>query len=160
MEPRQQQFSLWYVLVTILAMLAIQTLFVSGHVETIPYSDFKVLLKAGKLKDVAIGEQAISGTFSTEGIDNLLAKQQIEEIRREAKGDHAFSTLRVADPELVQELEAAKVRFVGQPDNKWLSTILSWVVPAVIFFGIWSFLIKRVGGAAGTTTGYAGGSAG
>ena len=46
MEPRQQQFSLWYVLVTILAMLAIQTLFVSGHVETIPYSDFKVLLKA------------------------------------------------------------------------------------------------------------------
>lgn len=65
MEPRQQQFSLWYVLVTILAMLAIQTLFVSGHVETIPYSDFKVLLKAGKLKDVAIGEQAISGTFST-----------------------------------------------------------------------------------------------
>lgn len=82
MEPRQQQFSLWYVLVTILAMLAIQTLFVSGHVETIPYSDFKVLLKAGKLKDVAIGEQAISGTFSTEGIDNLLAKQQIEEIRR------------------------------------------------------------------------------
>lgn len=150
MEPRQQQFSLWYVLVTILAMLAIQTLFVSGHVETIPYSDFKVLLKAGKLKDVAIGEQAISGTFSTEGIDNLLAKQQIEEIRREAKGDHAFSTLRVADPELVQELEAAKVRFVGQPDNKWLSTILSWVVPAVIFFGIWSFLIKRVGGAAGS----------
>ncbi|WP_284142654.1 AAA family ATPase, partial [Escherichia coli] len=31
-----------------------------------------------------------------------------------------------------------------------MSTILSWVVPAVIFFGIWSFLIKRVGGAAGS----------
>lgn len=148
MEPRQQQFSLWYVLVVILTMLAVQTFFVSGHVETLPYSDFKVLLKAGKLKEVSIGEQAITGTFSMEGIDTLLPKQQADEIRREGKGDHPFSTLRVTDPALVQELEAAKVRFVGQTDNKWLSTILSWIVPAVIFFALWSFLIKRVGGAA------------
>lgn len=149
MESRQQQFSLWYVLLAMVAMLFFQTLFVSGHVENLAYSDFKVLLKAGKLKDVSVGEQVITGTFSSDGIDTLLPKQQVDEVRREGKGDHAFSTLRVNDPALVQELEAAKVRFVGQADNKWLSTILSWVVPALIFFGIWSFLIKRVGGAAG-----------
>ncbi len=149
MEPRQQKFSLWYAIVVMLAMLAVQTLFVSEQVEVLPYSDFKVLLKAGKLKDVSVGEQNITGTFSTDGIETLLTPQQTEEIRRTGKGDHAFSTLRVNDPGLVQDLEAAKVRFVGRPDSKWLSAILSWVVPAVIFFAIWSFLIKRVGGAAG-----------
>ncbi|EKZ97915.1 cell division protease FtsH [Cupriavidus metallidurans] len=149
MEPRQQQFSLWYVLLAVTAMLILQSLFFSSHIETLPYSDFKVLLKAGKLKDITLGEGAITGTVNSDGIENLLPKQQVEEMQRQGKGDHPFSTLRVNDPNLVQDLEAAKVRFVGQADNKWISTLLSWVVPAMLFFAVWSFLIKRMGGAAG-----------
>ncbi len=149
MEPRQQKFSIWYGVVAMLTILAIQTLFLSDQVETLPYSDFKVLLKAGKIKDVSVGEQDITGTFITEGVDALLSKPQVEDIHRAGKGDHAFLTLRVTDPTLVQELEAAKVRFVGRPDNKWLGSLLSWVVPALIILALWSFLIKRIGGAAG-----------
>jgi cell division protease FtsH len=149
MEPRQQQFSLWFVLLAVSAMLILQSVLFSPHVETLPYSDFKVLLKAGKLKDITLGEGAITGTLSTIGIETLLPKQQVEEMVRQGKGDHPFSTLRVNDPNLVQDLEAAKVRFVGQPDNKWIGALLSWVVPALLFFAVWSFLIKRVGGAAG-----------
>ncbi|WP_296225689.1 ATP-dependent zinc metalloprotease FtsH [Ralstonia sp. UBA689] len=148
MEPQQQRFSLWYAIAVILMMLAVQTLFVSDQFETLPYSDFKLLLKSGKLKDVSIGEQDITGTFSTEGIETLLTKQQVDEIRRTGKADRAFTTLRVNDPALIPELEAAKVRFVGRPDNKWLSSILSWVVPALLFFAVWSFLMRRMGGAA------------
>ncbi|WER45289.1 ATP-dependent zinc metalloprotease FtsH [Cupriavidus sp. WKF15] len=149
MEPRQQQFSLWYVLLAVSAMLILQSVLFSSHVETLPYSDFKVLLKAGKLKDISLGEGAITGTVNTDGIEHLLPKQQVEEMQRQEKGDHLFSTLRVNDPNLVQDLETAKVRFVGQADNKWISTLLSWVVPAMLFFAVWSFLIKRMGGAAG-----------
>ncbi|KWR90871.1 ATP-dependent zinc metalloprotease FtsH [Cupriavidus sp. IDO] len=149
MEPRQQQFSLWYVLLAVSVMLILQSVLFSPHVETLPYSDFKVLLKAGKLKDITLGEGAITGTLSTVGVETLLPKQQVEEMSRQGKGDHPFSTLRVNDPNLVQDLEAAKVRFVGQPDNKWIGALLSWVVPALLFFVVWSFLIKRVGGAAG-----------
>ncbi|MFX4817103.1 ATP-dependent metallopeptidase FtsH/Yme1/Tma family protein, partial [Acinetobacter baumannii] len=61
-----------------LTILAIQTLFLSDQVETLPYSDFKVLLKAGKIKDVSVGEQDITGTFITEGVDALLSKPQVE----------------------------------------------------------------------------------
>ncbi|WP_434032997.1 ATP-dependent zinc metalloprotease FtsH [Cupriavidus sp. a3] len=149
MEPRQQQFSLWYILVAVTAILIAQSFFVASHVETLPYSDFKVLLRAGKLKNVTVGEGAITGVLSTDGIDKLLPKQQVDEMLREGKGDHQFSTLRVNDPNLIQDLEAAKVRFVGQADNKWIAALLSWVVPAMLFFVVWSFLIKRVGGAAG-----------
>jgi len=150
MESRQQQFSLWYMLIAVSMMLILQSLFYSSHVETLPYSDFKILLKAGKLKDITLGEGAITGTVNTDGIENLFPKQQVEEMQREGKGEHPFSTLRVNDPNLVQELEAAKVRFVGQADNKWIGTLLSWVVPALLFFAIWSFFIKRIGGAAGS----------
>ncbi len=121
MEPRQQQFSLWYVLLAVSAMLILQSVLFTSHVETLPYSDFKVLLKAGKLKDITLGEGAITGTLDTDGIENLLPKQQIEEMQRQGKGNHPFSTLRVNDPNLVQDLEAAKVRFVGQADNKWIA---------------------------------------
>ncbi|AJG24638.1 Cell division protein FtsH [Cupriavidus basilensis] len=129
-------------------MLAIQSYIGTSHIETLPYSDFKVLLKAGKLKNVALGEAAITGTLSTEGIDKFLPKQQVDEMLREGKGDHQFSTLRVNDPNLVQDLEAAKVRFVGEADSKWIGVLLSWIVPALLFFAIWSFMIKRMGGAA------------
>ncbi|MDE2203878.1 MAG: ATP-dependent zinc metalloprotease FtsH [Burkholderiaceae bacterium] len=149
MEPQQRKFSIWYVIVVMLTTLAIQSLFFSEQLQTLPYSDFKVLLKGGKVTTVSIGEQDITGTFSTAGVDALLSKPQAEEIHRAAKAEQAFSTLRVTDPALVQDLEAAHVRFTGRPDNKWLSTVISWVAPALIFFGIWSVLIRRVGTAAG-----------
>ncbi|CAG9184047.1 ATP-dependent zinc metalloprotease FtsH [Cupriavidus pinatubonensis] len=149
MEPLQRQFSLWYILVAVTAILILQSFIPASHIESLAYSDFKVLLKAGKLKDVTLREGAVTGTVSTDGIENLLPKQQAEEMLRQGKGDHQFSTLRVNDPNLVQDLESAKVRFVGQADNKWIGVLLSWVVPAILFFIIWSFLIKRVGGGAG-----------
>jgi cell division protease FtsH len=57
--------------------------------------------------------------------------------------------VRVDDPALVAELESAKVRFAGAFESKWLSTLLSWIVPALIFFALWGVIMKRMGGAAG-----------
>ena len=149
MEQRQQQFSLWYFVVVIVVMLAIQSYLGSAHVANLGYSDFKILLKAGKVNDIALGETVITGKLNAEGLEGLLSKQQVDELQRLGKGEHPFVTIRVNDPNLVQDLEAAKVRFVGQVESKWLSTLLSWILPAVIFFAIWSFFMKRMGGAAG-----------
>ncbi len=149
MEPRQQQFSLWYVLAAAVMMLVIQSYVGSAHVDNLPYSDFKVLLKAGKLNDVVIADDVVTGTLNTQGLEGLLSKQQVDKLLGLGKGDHQFATVRVNDPNLVQDLEATKVRFVGKVDNKWIATLLSWIVPAILFFVIWSFMIKRMGGAAG-----------
>jgi cell division protease FtsH len=53
-------------------------------------------------------------------------------------------TTRVEDPGLVPELEAARVRFTGHVANTWLATLLSWILPAVIFVGLWMFVMKRM----------------
>jgi len=149
MEPKHQ-FSIWYFLVAFLLIVALQEYFLAPvHVNNLPYSDFKALLKSGKISNVGLGETVITGTLNNEGLEGVLAGETAETLRKLGRGEHRFTTVRVSDPALVAELEAAKVRFTGQVESKWLSTLLSWVVPAVVFFAIWSIAMKRMGGAAG-----------
>jgi ATP-dependent Zn protease len=79
----------------------------------------------------------------------VLPKETIEELQKSGQGERRFTTVRVDDPALVQDLEAAKVRFTGHVESVWLPTLLSWVVPALIFFALWGFLMKRLGPASG-----------
>jgi cell division protease FtsH len=149
MEPKQQ-FSVWYFLIAFLVIVAIQEFVMSPtHVNNLPYSDFKALLKAGKINNVGLGETIITGTLLNEGAEGVVAGETAEKLRKLGRGEHRFTSVRVADPALVAELEAAKVRFTGQVESKWVSTLLSWIVPAVVFFAIWGFAMKRMGGAAG-----------
>ncbi len=146
---KKQQFSIWYFVAALLVILAIQTFLLVPHAENLSYSDFKVLLKAGKVEDLTLGERVITGTLKKEGLEGLLPKEKIEEMQKLGKEEHRFVTIRVNDPTLIQELEAAKVRFAGQVESTWFSTLLSWVVPAIIFFALWGFFIRRVGAASG-----------
>jgi cell division protease FtsH len=54
-------------------------------------------------------------------------------------------TIRVEDPELATDLEHAGINFKGEVINEWLPTVLSWVVPVVLFVLLWNFLFKRMG---------------
>ena len=76
MEKRQRQFSIWYFLLAFLALLAIENYFFSSHVETLPYSEFKQLLKAGKVTDLTLEEHAISGALKKEGLEGILPRKR------------------------------------------------------------------------------------
>jgi cell division protease FtsH len=145
----KQQFSLWYFIAALVAIMLIQSVLSPQHTETLQYSEFKTLLKNSKIDNVSIGEQTITGTLKGDGLEGLLPSAKLDELKKLGKGEHTFATVRVTDPELVPELEAAKVPFAGQLENKWLSTLVAWVLPAVIFVGIWSFALKRMGGMGG-----------
>ncbi len=149
MERRQQQFSIWYFLATFLFLVAVQNFFFGPHTENLAYSDFKALLRAGKVADLSLQERVISGRLRPDGLDGLLPKEKIAELQRAGKGEHRFVTVRVNDPALIQELEAAKVRFAGQVESTWFSTLLSWILPALVFFALWGFFMKRMGAASG-----------
>ncbi|HUW36734.1 MAG TPA: ATP-dependent metallopeptidase FtsH/Yme1/Tma family protein, partial [Rhodocyclaceae bacterium] len=149
MEKQQRQFSLWYFLIAFLVILAVQSFLFAPHTENLAYSEFKALLRAGKVESVALGERVITGTLKAEGIEGLPSKEKLDELKRTSAGEHRFVTVRVDDPALVQELETAKVRFAGVIESNWLSTLLSWVLPAVIFFALWGVIMKRMGGGAG-----------
>jgi cell division protease FtsH len=145
----QRQFSIRYSIVAFIALLVIEAYLFAPRPETLAYSDFVKLVKAGKVSDVTLSSRVIEGTLAANGLEAFLPKETLDDLRRAGNGAHRFITTRIDDAELVQALEAANVRFTGVGDSHWLGTLASWIVPAVVFFGLWSFMIRRMGGAQG-----------
>jgi cell division protease FtsH len=144
MEPKQRAFSMWYTVAAMLLFFGIQAILLAPHPETVSYSEFKSLVKANKVSDLMLYKDTITGTLALTGLEGVLPKEKIEEIKRAGKGAPRFVTTRVEDPGLVPELEVAHIRFTGHVANPWVSTLLSWILPAVIFFGLWMIVMKRM----------------
>ena len=145
MEPKQQHFSIWYFVLAFVILLALQSVLFAPHTENLSYNEFKALVARGKVADLVLDRQTITGTLSQEGLEGVLPREKIEELKRYGKGMHRFITARVDDPGLVPQLEATKVRFSGRVENTWFWILLSWVLPALIFVGLWGVLIRRMG---------------
>jgi cell division protease FtsH len=143
---KKQKFSIWYFLAAFLLIAALQDYLAPQHVNNLPYSDFKALLRAAKISNVALRETVIGGTLANEDVSGIVSPDTAKLLAKLEKGPHPFTVVRVNDPSLVPDLEAAKVRFTGQIESKLLPTLLSWIVPALVFFAIWSFLIRRMSG--------------
>src|SRR5215469_1663099 len=144
MEPKQRTFSLWYTVLAFLVLFGIQAFLLAPRPENLPYSEFKTLLGAGKVSDLVLYKETITGKLSLVGLEKVLPKEKIEELKRFGKRALRFVTTRVDDPALVPQLEAQHVQFTGHVSSTWLTTLLSWIVPMVIFFGIWIYLVRKM----------------
>ncbi len=158
----KQQFTLWYYIGVFILLFAVQSYFSRSHVGVLSYSDFKTLVQAGKVTDVTVGSETIEGTVDLTGLQKLLPAPTIEALQKQAASERAAPSLeatkqasqtshrvvarRVEDPQLTVLLDAAKVRYTAAAENRWLSTLLSWVLPAVIFVAVWNFMMRRAGG--------------
>ena len=145
MEAKQQHFTIWYFIAAMLILFLVQALVVAPHVENLSYSEFKSLVAKDRVSNLVIGKQVVTGTLAADGLEGLLPKEKIDELKRYGGGVHRFITARVDDPGLVAELEAAHVTFTGSVENTWLTALLSWVVPALVFVGLWVFVMRRMG---------------
>jgi cell division protease FtsH len=124
--PPKTRFSLWYFIVAMIFFSYLQQSVFSGKVETIPYSQFKQSLAQGIVTNLTVSPENISGTLTKP------SKQ-------------AFTTVRVNDPDLVKQLDELKVSYTGRHENRFLSNLLSWILPLGIFFLIWRFAMKKMG---------------
>jgi cell division protease FtsH len=147
-QPQNQNLlrpAMWYWLLGLVFFVLFQS--VSGLMSTSPiaYSDFKQLLYSGKVNEVQISDTAITGTVKPGGLESVLPKEKVDALKCTPDGGCPFSTVRVADPDLVLDLEAEKVRYVGQQKSEWLATLLAWVFPVLLLFWLWSTMAKRGG---------------
>jgi cell division protease FtsH len=127
--PPKAHFSIWYFLMAFLLFSYLQQYYFSRKVETIPYSQFKQDLAEGHVNKLTIGPENITGTLKG----------------KEKKPGQEFTTVRVNDPELVKDLDEHKVSYSGHYESKFLSSVLSWILPIGIFFLIWRFAMKKMG---------------
>jgi cell division protease FtsH len=147
---RRMSFSIWYLVGAFLLMLALQNLFFQEQALEIPYSDFKQFVKDGRVVEVTVSRDMIRGIMVPP--DSLLAEVRrprspslFSISKRTDDSKISFKTVRVDDPELVNELEAKVPRFRGEADEGWLQAlILSWILPLLILFVIWGFAIRRM----------------
>ncbi len=148
----KQNFSMWYIVAVIFVMMAIQSLLLAPHTQVLAYSDFKTLLRSGKVKEVTIADEQLTGIADLSALAGPAAPKSAPAVPLEhapasaEPEDREFTVARVPDANLVSELDAAKVKFSGRSENRWLWTLVSWVAPALVFVVIWSLVMRRMGG--------------
>jgi cell division protease FtsH len=128
----------WYVLGVLLVMALAQAWFLAPSGRQISYSDFKQAVRTGQVAEVMVGEQVIRGQY-----------------KRDVNGQRNFNAARIEDPKLLEELDANGVKYTGEFVSRWLPEILSWVVPLLLLFAIWSFFFRRMSGAEGGVMSFA-----
>jgi ATP-dependent Zn protease len=53
--------------------------------------------------------------------------------RWQGSSNQTFKTIRIDDPGLVKELDERSISYSGQYENKFLGSLLSWVLPLGLF---------------------------
>jgi cell division protease FtsH len=102
------------------------------QIQGVPYSLFIHQVQEGEVARVQVGQNQI-------------------QFQLKPVGDGAgqiLSTTPIFDLGLPNLLEAQGVEFAATPPpkNRWVGSVLSWVIPPLIFVGIWQFFIRRSGG--------------
>lgn len=90
----------------------------------VPYSELEQQLKEGKVAALTIREQQICGELTIP----------------DEKGKKLIVANRV-DPKLAESLAQYNIPYTQVHESKFFSTLLSWIIPVLIFFGI-SFFVN------------------
>jgi len=101
----------------------------------VPYSLFVHEIEEGHVARVYIGQDQIT--------------YQLKGVSPEVPGD-VISTTPIFDLNLPERLEKSGVEFAAAPVQKsgWFGTLLSWVIPPLIFVGIFQLFSRNGGGGA------------
>ncbi|MGE0420170.1 MAG: ATP-dependent metallopeptidase FtsH/Yme1/Tma family protein, partial [Acetobacteraceae bacterium] len=107
-----------------------------GGSESIPYSQFQQYLSEGKIKQVTISGDVIRGTFT----------------EKQADGRTGFTTVQVP-PNLADELQKKGVEYSAVSNGGAFATLLSWIIPPLLFVGVWLFASRAMMGGRGGMSG-------
>jgi cell division protease FtsH len=123
---KKQTWNLVYWAAALMLLLLLQDVWQGAtQVEAVPYSEFEKALAEDRIADVTISDKRITGRLrSAEGRKTTLVATRVE-------------------PDLAARLEKYKVPYTRVVDNTFVRDLLSWIVPALVFVGLWFFVIRR-----------------
>jgi len=133
-------FSIAYILIAFLILTLLQS-WLSPKVENVSYSKFKRLIGEGKITSVVVSTHFLKGYEKIKG-------QTTEPLFPAS----VYRTPRVDDKNLIDFLEQNNVEIIAENENTFLMNVLSWILPSVIFVGIWVWAMKKMGQGSGIMT--------
>ena len=126
----------YYIIALVVVMLLNALLFPQIErysVKQVDYSEFLSMLEDGKVKSVEINDTQIAFT-------------PVEQIQ-DGKATYYTTNRVTADDKLVERLLAAGVEFgqvVPEEMSPIISFLVTWVLPLVIFYGLGSFMFRKM----------------
>ncbi len=135
--PRSRRIGNIFLLISGLFLLANLVLprFLGPSIPRVPYSLFLHQVQDHEVTQVSIGQDQIR--YQLKGEDG--------------EAGQVLSTTPIFDLELPKVLEDNGVVFAAAPPakNGWFTSLLGWVIPPLIFVGIWQFFLSRGSGPQG-----------
>jgi cell division protease FtsH len=129
---RATRFNIGYLLFALLAMLFLQQWWQTAQtVEVVPYSEFEKLLAEDRIAEVTVSDQRITGKLKS------------------PENGKTVAVANLVQPELAERLSKYGVKYTRVHESTFLRDILSWVLPALVFFGVWFLLVRRMANQAG-----------
>jgi cell division protease FtsH len=149
----QWRFFIIYFLVTLLITWGWQEFFTQASLRTIPYSQFKQYLAQHEVTEAVVKENEIDGRVvpKAQAAGNVSSAEPSPsaspsaEVKKEETEPFFFRTERVEDPDLVNQLQAAGVKYAAARPGFMSQLLVSWILPIAFIFILWRFLARRMG---------------
>jgi len=126
---RQTKFNLAYLVFALVAMLLVQQVWQQAQtLEVVPYSEFEKMLAEGRIAEVTVGDQQVTGRL------------------KKPEAGKALVIANRVDPALAERLSKYGVPYTRKVESTLLRDLLSWIVPAAAFFALWYWIARRVVG--------------
>ena len=124
---KKNQWNTGYWIVALLLLLSLQSYWQTAKtVEPVPYSEFEKALAEGRVAEVLVSDRTVTGRLKSP----------------DSRGKTTIVATRV-EPDLADRLSKYDVPYARVLESAWLRDVLSWILPAVAFFGVWFFLFRR-----------------
>jgi cell division protease FtsH len=134
-KPDRPKFGITYFIIAVLGLMLLHDVW--SRVQTVaplPYSEFQKLLEDKKVEEVVLAGEEIRG--------------RLKDPNKLPDGKTQFVTTRV-EPDVADQLNRYGIKYTAQPQNTLLSGILYWVMPLLLFAGVWLFIMRRAAGRLG-----------
>jgi cell division protease FtsH len=135
---RRTQFNIGYLLFALLAIFILQQWWQTAQtVEVVPYSEFEKLLTEDKIDEVVVSDSRITG-----------------KLKSPEKNGKKVAVANLVQPDLAERLSKFGVKYTRVHESTFLRDMLSWILPALVFFGVWYLLVRRMAGQQGLGGGF------
>src|SRR5687767_9978124 len=134
---RRTQFNIGYLLFALLTIFVLQQWWQQAQtIEVVPYSEFERLLAQDKIAEVVVSDQRITGKLKS------------------PENGKTVAVANLVPPEVAERLDKYGVTYTRVQESTFLRDVLSWVLPALVFFGVWFLLIRRMSAQGGLGGGF------
>jgi cell division protease FtsH len=123
---KKQTWNLGYWLFALLLLLLLQNVWQNANqFEVVSYSAFEKALSEGLIAEVTVADNTLTGRLKA------------------ANGRKTTLIATRMEPDLADRLDKFEVPYTRLVESTLLRDLMGWLLPALIFFGVWFFLFRR-----------------